>query len=401
MAGADTRFIHAARKSDAWHAPPLDFSTTYPIPDMTEAANSLHQLAHGAPMAPNAVYARLHNPTVARFEEALAAVEYANHGIAFATGMAAITATLLVASGRGKHIVAIRPLYGGTDHVLSSGFGGLEVTFATPENLTEALRDDTALVIMETPANPTLKLTDIKAVVEAAGDVPVMVDSTFATPVLQQPLELGATLVVHSATKYIGGHGDVMGGIVATNDEDWAASLRSMRAGTGGLLHPLGGYLLHRGLQTLPVRIEKAQSNAQFLVERLLSHPAVTAVHFPGLEDSQGLVGTQMSGPGAMVAFEVASKAAAQTVMTALQLITPAVSLGSTDTLLQHPASLTHQLVEEHDRQECGVSEGLLRLSVGLETVEDIWDDLAAALAMAHTRRRRRRRGLALDRQYR
>jgi cystathionine beta-lyase/cystathionine gamma-synthase len=238
-------------------------------------------------------------------------------------------------------------------------------------------------VLLETPQNPTLLLIDIAAVVEAAGDVPVVVDNTFATPVLQNPGRHGAALVVHSATKYLGGAGDVVGGVVATS-EAWARRLRRVRIVTGALMHPLAAYLLLRGLPTLPIRVPKAQQRAGVLAARLAEHPAVTRVFYPGLTggDPSGLVETQMSGPGAMVAFEVAGgHDAAARLMRALQLITPAVSLGSTDSLIEHPAGLTHRLVDPEVRLEAGITPGLLRLSAGLEDAQDLWADLESALA--------------------
>lgn len=296
-----------------------------------------------------------------------------------------MTACLLAAREHGDHVVAIRPLYGGTDHLLASGLLGMEVSWSPAEGVADAIRPETALVILESPGNPTLELIDIEMVVKQARDVPVLVDSTFATPVLQRPLELGARIVLHSATKFLGGHGDVIAGIVAT-DEDWAAALRRVRVATGGILHPLAAYLLHRGLQTLPVRVEAAQTSAIELTRRLQEHPAVERVFFPGLAecDPLTLVGRQMDGPGSLVAFEVrGGREAAGLVLENVRLLTPAVSLGSTDTLIQHPAGLTHHVVAPEDRECCGISESLLRISVGLEDVNDLWTDLAMAFAVA------------------
>ena len=203
-------------------------------------------------------------------------------------------------------------------------------------------------------------------------------DNTFATPVLQRPAEFGADLVLHSATKFLGGHGDVVAGAVACGDE-WAQRLRSVRAITGGLLHPLAAYMLHRGLQTLPVRVHAAQQTAGKLAGRLAAHPAVTAVHYPGLAecDPHGLVGRQMAGPGAILSFEVdGGFEHAARVASACELITHAVSLGGVDTLIQHPASLTHRPVTADAKPVAG----LLRVSVGLEDIDDLWSDLYAAL---------------------
>ncbi|MCB0217313.1 MAG: PLP-dependent transferase [Chloroflexi bacterium] len=381
-----TRAVHAGRKDLhrlGVHAPPIDLSSTYPIPDLSEAAASLAAMAEGRPPLGNPVYARLHNPTTARFEQGLAELEGAGEAVAFASGMAAVSACLLAARQRGDHVLAIRPLYGGTDHLLASELLGLQVDFVSPDELAAALRPTTALVILETPGNPTLDLVDIAAVVEIAGQVPVLVDSTFATPVLQQPLALGARLVLHSGTKYLGGHGDVLAGVVATDDPAWADSLRAVRVATGAVLHPLAAFLLHRGLATLPLRVRASQAGAEILAGRLARHPLVERVRFPGLpgEDPLGIVGRQMAGPGAMLAFELSGgRDAATRLMAALRLITPAVSLGSVDSLIQHPAGLTHQVVDAAAKASSGISEGLLRLSVGLEDPEDLWEDLARGL---------------------
>jgi methionine-gamma-lyase len=384
----DTLSVHAGRselRRLGVHAPPLDLSTTYPVPDLETAVASLDSMAAGGEPLGNPVYARLYNPTVARFEMALAALERAEESVAFASGMAALTACLLAASRHGRHVVGIRPLYGGSDHLLSSGLLGLSVTWTRPEGVRDALLPDTALVVVETPANPTLALVDLRAVSEQAGAVPVLVDSTFATPVLQNPLELGARMVLHSATKFLGGHGDVVAGVVAT-DREWASELRQIRVATGALLHPLGAYLLHRGLQTLPLRVRAAQRGAEVLARRLVEHPLVRAVYFPGLPgtDPQRLLGRQMRGPGSVLSFEPAGgRPAAVRLMEGLRLITPAVSLGSADTLIQHPASLTHHGMDPRDREASGISESLLRLSVGLEDPDDLWSDLEQALASA------------------
>ena len=387
-----TRAVHAGRGDLAGlgvHALPIDLSSTYPFTDLDGATASLDALVAGDGSAPNPVYARLHNPTVARFEDALAELEGAPAAVAFGSGMAALSAVLLAARADGGHVVATRPIYGTTDHLLTCELLGLEVTWTTPGGVAEALRPDTALVVTETPANPTLALVDVEAVVAQAGAVPVLVDSTFATPVLQRPLALGAALVMHSATKFLGGHGDVVAGVVACGDA-WARRLRQVRVATGALLHPLAGYLLHRGLQTLPLRVERAQETAgalaDRLADRLAGHGLVRAVHYPGLDggDPAGLVGRQMSGPGTMLAFEVGGGyEAARALLEAVTLMTPAVSLGSVDTLIQHPAGLTHRVVSEAGRAEGGVSPGLVRLSVGLEHADDLWADLAAALAVA------------------
>ena len=399
MPHPDSVAVHAGRgdlRALGVHALPIDLSTTYPFERLDDAVASLDAMMAGAGPAEagGAVYSRLHSPTVARFEAGYAEVEGAEAGVAFASGMAAITAVLLAARADGKnHVVGVRPTYGTTDRLLSSGLLGLDVTWTDAGGVAAAVRDDTALVCVETPVNPTLDLVDVAAVVEAAGDVPVCVDSTFGTPVLQHPLAQGAALVWHSATKFIGGHGDVLAGVVG-GSAAWAARLRLVRILTGAVLHPQGAYLLHRGLATLPLRVERAQATATALAARLSEHAGVGRVYHPSVDgrDPRGLVGAgrQMSGPGAMLSFEVLGPdgeadgpgafAAASTFLGALRLATPAVSLGSTDTLVQHPAGLTQRAA---GGAAGAVTTGLVRVSVGLEAEADVWDDVLHALGGA------------------
>jgi methionine-gamma-lyase len=379
----DTLAVHGGRGGlGQAHVPPIDLSTTYRTPDLSQATQSLDQMAAGEGPSGGSVYQRLHNPTVARFETAMAGLEGSSQAVGFASGMAAVTAALMAAKMVGKHIIAVRPLYGGTDHLLCSGLLGLDVSWATALTVGEHLRDDTVLVLCETPANPTLDLIDIEHVVSQAAGVPVLVDSTFATPILQRPMDHGAAMVLHSGTKFLGGHGDVMAGVVACS-ETWARRLRQVRILTGAVLNPMAAYTLHRGLQTLGVRVRAAQENARTLARYLEVHPGVSRVLYPELAgcDPHGLLGTQLKGPGSMISIELkGGYEAAQHVMSDVVLITPAVSLGSCDTLIQHPAGLTHRIVDAQARESSGIGPGLLRISVGLEDVEDLWQDLEAAL---------------------
>jgi methionine-gamma-lyase len=390
MTALDTRAVHAGRGDLAGlgvHVPPIDLSTTNPLPDVDLGGACYEALATGGLPVPGGthVYQRLWNPTTARFEQALAELEHCDEAVAFASGMAAVSACLLACAAEGRrHVVAVRPLYGGTDHLLATGLLGTEVTWAAPDAVAEAIRPDTGLVVVETPGNPTLELVDLARIAEqcaARPGVALLVDNTFATPILQQPVRFGATLVLHSATKYLGGHGDVLAGVVATN-APWASKLRRVRAVTGGILHPLAAYLLHRGLQTLPLRIRHQSEAAQKLADWLVSHPAVERVHYPGLAecDPLHLLGRQMSGPGAVLAISVrGGYQAAARVAGSCELVTHAVSLGGVDTLIQHPASLTHRPVAEDAKPHASV----LRLSIGLEDVDDLRADLARALDAA------------------
>ena len=383
MLSLDSLAVHAGRSGlteQGVHAVPIDLSTTAPLPSVHDGGQAYEQMATGGVHleGQSTVYQRLWNPTVARFEQGVAVLEAAPEAVAFATGMAALSAVLLatVAAGK-KHVVAVRPLYGGSDHVLASGVLGTEVTFAAPDGVRAALRQDTGLVIVETPANPSLELVDIARLAADADGVPLLVDNTFASPVLQQPLSHGATLVLHSATKFLGGHGDAMGGVVATSPE-WATRLRQVRAVTGGILTPWPAYLLHRGLATLPVRVRAQQATAHKVAAALAGHGLVKAVHYPGLPecDPLGLVGTQMSGPGSLMAFELSSAEHAERIPAQVRMITHAVSLGGIDTLIQHPAGLTHRPVAAEAKPHAR----LLRLSVGLEDAADIVADLVQAI---------------------
>ncbi|MET0136020.1 MAG: PLP-dependent transferase [Kibdelosporangium sp.] len=368
MTALSTRAVHAGRDdlTDLGvHAVPLDLSTTYPARDAEVEAARLDVFASGGQAPGLPVYGRVANPTVRRFEDALAELEGCAAAVAFASGMAALSACLLAAAVAGKrHVVGVRPMYGTSDHLLASGLLGGTVSWAsTVDEVGAARRDDTGLVMVETISNPTLTEIDLKSLAVACGDVPLLVDNTLATPVLRRPAEQGARLVLHSATKFLGGHGDVLGGVVAC-DEETARVLRRVRLATGGVLHPLAGYLLLRGLSTLPVRVRAASATATELARRLADHPLVTAVHYPG--------------DGALVSFETSQDA--RDVVRAVRLITPAVSLGTVDTLIQHPASLTHRIVGAADRHAAGISDALLRMSVGLEDVDDLWADLDQAL---------------------
>jgi len=401
MQSFDTTAVHAGRADLTKlgvHAPPIDLSTTAPLIDIIEGGNAYEALASGHALngEVSTVYRRLWNPTVARFEEAITELEtWALRArnekvaldfetVAFATGMAAISALILSRVSIGlTHVIAVRPLYGGTDHLLTSGLLGTQVEFVEIDGIASAMRSNTGLVIVESPANPTLNLIDIRRVVAQAKDLPVMVDNTFATPVLQQPLDLGATFSVHSATKYLGGHGDAMGGTVTTTSEN-AILLRQVRAITGGLLDPFTAYLLQRGLPTLPMRVRKQEQTARSLTTWLQDRHEVKRTFYPGLEecDTGGLVARQMYGSGAMISIDlVGGFAAAEAFCKGLKLITHAVSLGGVDTLIEHPAALTHRLLAS----EFKPSDGLLRISVGLESFDDLAADLEYGFAqIAH-----------------
>lgn len=381
----ETLAVHAGMEGvieAGTHVPTIDLSSTNPLPSVETGGDAYEHLATGGRLldGQTPVYQRLWQPGVARFEWALAQLEGTSDAVAFASGMAALTACLMTIIRQGRpHVVAMRPLYGGTDHVLATGLMGTSVCWCDHQDqVAGSIRPDTGLVIVETPANPTLQLVDIARVVADADGVPVLVDNTFATPVLQRPAIHGASLVLHSATKFLGGHGDVVGGVVAT-DDSWAVELRQVRALTGGLLHPFAAYLLHRGLRTLPLRVRAQQATAAALSGRLAAHDAVHSVRYPGLpgQDRRRLVGTQMFGGGCLLALELTGGfEAASRFVESVTLATHAVSLGGVDTLVQHPASLTHRPVAPQARPAANV----VRISVGLEHIDDLTADLLQAL---------------------
>jgi methionine-gamma-lyase len=379
----DSLAVHAGREDLEGlgvHALPIDLSTTNPLPGIDVGGDSYEALATGGrPLDGGSnVYARLWNPTVARFESALAQLEGAEAAVAFSSGMASMTAAILATTRDAKHIVAVRPLYGGSDHLLDSGLLGTEVTFCAEGEVASSIRPDTGLVVIESPGNPSLELVDIADVVRQAGDVPVLVDNTFATPVLQNPLAFGAAYALHSATKYLGGHGDVIGGVIACSEER-AEALRRVRAVTGGLLHPLGAYLLHRGLATLPVRMRAQQATAARVADWLGTRDEVSHVAYPGLDgDTRGLLGTQMRGTGAMISITLRDGFdAAKAFTSGMRMFTHAVSLGGVESLVQHPAALTHRPVAAEGKPDLA----LVRLSIGLEGYDDLVADLDRGLA--------------------
>lgn len=382
----DTLAVHAARedlRQLGVGVPPINNCAFNPLPDVDIGGASYDALAAGVRLGngQSPVYRRLWAPNAARLEQAVAVLDQNEDAVAFSTGMAAVNTLLKVVADTGnRHIVGVRPLYGGTDHTLARGTHGVEVTWATPTTVRSALRPDTGLILVETPANPSLDLVDLQELVRQANGVPLAVDNTFATAVLQSPARHGATMVITSATKFIGGHGDALGGVISTNME-WAAKLRAERAIAGNILSPAEAYTLHRGLQTMPIRVRAQQERAQRIADWLAAQPNVAQVHYPGLPggDPHALVGEgrQMSGPGSVLAFAMRDGYhAAIRVAHSVHLITHAVSLGGVQSLIQHPAALTHRPVEAPAKPDGG----LLRLSVGLEDAEDLIKDLEHAL---------------------
>ncbi len=337
-------------------------------------------------------YSRAGNPTRGALEACLAALEGAKHGVAFGSGCAATTAVLLGLE-KGAHVLVGDDVYGGTfrifDKVLKQF--GIEATFLDMSDISKvraAVRPTTRLVWMETPSNPLLKIFDIAAIAEIARSkkIPLAVDNTFATPMLQRPLDLGASLVVHSTTKYINGHSDVVGGVAMTSDDALAEKLHFLQKSVGGVPSPFDCYMVLRGVKTLAVRVERHVASAGTLAAWLEKHPQVEKVIYPGLESHPGhaLAKKQMKGGGGMISVELKGGLAASTAfLKALRIFVCAESLGGVESLAEHPAIMTHASLPAEVRKSLGIGDGLVRLSVGIEGVDDLRADLERAFAAA------------------
>lgn len=335
-------------------------------------------------------YSRVSNPTRAALETCLAALEKAAGGLAFASGMAATDAVLSILRP-GDHIVSAAQIYGGTYRIFETIYRprGIEISYVDgtdANNFKPAITDKTKIVWIESPTNPLLELVDIRAVaaISRAAGAHLVVDNTFATPYFQRPLELGADVVMHSMTKYIGGHSDVLGGAVLTSDLELLKAFRFYQKAAGGVLGPFDSWLALRGIKTLAVRMRQHEANAMAIAEFLKGHPRVRRVIYPGLADhpQHALARAQMSGFGAMVSFEIdGGRAEADAFVRKLKLFAFAESLGGVESLACHPATMSHAGMPSEEREKAGITEGLIRLSVGIEDGEDLRDDLARALS--------------------
>lgn len=337
------------------------------------------------------VYSRISNPTTDLLERRIAVLEGAESGLALASGMGAITAAMWTLLAPGDEVIVDKTLYGCTFSFLQHGLAKFGITIThvdmtNPENLSAAISKATKIVYFETPANPNMRLVDIEAIASISHkfDATVMVDNTYATPYLTQPIKHGADLVVHSATKYLGGHGDVVAGLLAGSAElVQAIRLYGMKDMTGAVMAPFNAMLILRGIKTLELRMDRHCASALTVADMLSQHDAVQTVWYPGLPSfgQHELAKRQMAQFGGMIAFEVkGGRQAGMEMMNRLTMITRAVSLGDAETLIQHPASMTHSTYTPQERAEHGISEGLVRLSVGLEGVDDVLADLEQAL---------------------
>jgi cystathionine gamma-lyase len=337
-------------------------------------------------------YGRTRNPTRDALEACVAALEGASHGVAYASG-SATTDSVMHLLDSGAHVVCSDDVYGGTFRLFDKVFrrAGLQFTFVDMTDLRAvdvALQKKTALVWIESPTNPMLKIVDIPAVVDRAkkAGALVVVDNTFMTPIFQRPLDLGADLVVHSTTKYLNGHSDVIGGIACTRDAALAERLHFLQNAVGAVPGPLDCFLVLRGLKTLGVRMQRHAENALFIAEKLARHPKVEKVNYPGLEShpQHQLAKRQMKGFGGMLTFVVkGGLPAARAALERVHLFTCAESLGGVESLIEHPAIMTHASVPKENREKLGISDGFIRASVGIEDGRDLWSDLETALIAA------------------
>lgn len=386
--GFSTRSIHGGQVKDQFGAlaTPIHQTATFIFDNAEQGGRRFALEEEGY------IYSRLGNPTCTVLEEKLAMLEGAEAAIACASGIGAISSAFWTLLKSGDHIVSAKTLYGCTYAYLNHGLTqfGVEVTFVDskdPENIRKAMRPNTKVVYLETPANPTLEIADIKAVADIAHTVEgcvLMVDNTFCTPYTQRPIEMGADIVVHSGTKFLNGHGDVIAGFVLGKQEYInKVRLYGVKDMTGASMSPFDAYLIIRGMKTLEIRMERHCSNAMKVAEFLEKHPAVNQVYYPGLPsfEQYDLAKKQMSLPGAVIAFELkGGLKEGITVMNSVELCKLAVSLGDAETLIQHPASMTHSPYSPEERLEAGISDGLVRLAVGLENSNDIIEDLEQAL---------------------
>ena len=380
--GFGTRAVHAGQEPE-----PVSGSVMTPV----FQTSTYVQDAVGRPRLEGYEYARVANPTRRALEDNLAALEGGAHGAAFASGLAAIEAVLKATVDGGGHVVCGASVYGGTERMFRTVWAGYGVAFsyvdtADLEALEAAIRPTTRLVHVETPTNPMMGLTDVAACAELVHGRGALlaVDNTFATPFLQRPLQLGADLVVHSTTKYLNGHSDVVGGAVVTDDDGLARRLRYQQKATGGIPGPMDCWLVLRGTKTLHVRMREHCANAGACAAFLEDHAEVERVLYPGLPShpQHELAGRQMEGYGGMISVELGSAERAERFATATRIFALAESLGGVESLVSVPAAMTHASVPEEKRREIGITPGLVRLSVGIEDRDDLLDDLGSALAV-------------------
>jgi methionine-gamma-lyase len=386
--GKSTRAIHAGNLKHPIYGEvsvPIFQTSTFAFPSADEGA------ARFSGEKPGFIYTRMGNPTNAALEENVAALEGGYAGMATSSGMAAITTVFLALLEKGAHVVGTNSVYGPTRVVLEKEFSrfGVKATFVDTsilDNIERAFQPDTRLLFVETPANPTMAITDIRGAADIAHrhGALLVVDNTFASPYLQRPFEHGADIVIHSLTKFINGHSDVVGGMIVTREETQFKNIRRVLNAFGGTMDPHQAWLVLRGVRTLALRVAKGEENARKLARFLESHSKVSWVRYPGLEEhpQHAIAKKQMDGFGAMICFGVkGGYEAGKRLLDNVRLFTLAVSLGGVESLIEHPASMTHASVRRSEREAAGILDELVRIAVGCEDYEDLRDDLEQALA--------------------
>ena len=382
----ESKLIHAGGIEDALGSAvtPIYQASTFKFRNADHGAQCFSGESDGY------IYTRLGNPTIKDLENAMAELENGFGGIATSSGMGAVNTVYMTYLGQGSHVICHEAVYGPSRIILESIYSRFGVEYSMVdttdlESVRKAFRPNTRLLYTETPANPTMGISDLAALAELAHShhVPLVVDNTFCSPYLQRPLDFGADVALHSMTKFINGHADVVAGMLVAKNEDDYKKLRSVMTNLGCNMDPHQAYLTRRGLKTLAIRIDRAQESAIVIAEFLENHPKVSWVKYPGLKSHQQyeLGKRQMKGPGAMISFELkGGLEAGKVLMDNVQLMLLAVSLGGIETLIQHPASMTHSKININDRHQAGITDGLVRLSVGIEKVTDIIHDLEQAL---------------------
>ena len=386
--GFNTQLVHAGDYEDMYGSAvmPIYQTSTFRFKDAKHGGDCFAGRSDGY------IYTRIGNPTVDALENKLAELENGYRGIALASGMAAVSTVYMALLGQGQHVVSTNAVYGPSRAILERDFArfGVEYTFVDTTDLEateKAIKPNTKLLYIETPTNPTIEITDIQKVAEIAHkhNILLCVDNTFCSPYTQKPLDLGADIVLHSITKFINGHADVIGGALIAKDPAVYKQLRQTMVYMGGNMDPHQAYLTSRGVKTLTLRMDKSQASAMKVAQYLENHPKIAWVKYPGLPShpQYELAKKQMSGFGTMMSFEVKGGVkAGETLMNNVHLAMLAVSLGGVETLIQHPASMTHAGLSKEAQQEAGITDGLVRFSVGIEDYEDIIADLDNALKL-------------------
>jgi len=384
--GFSTKQVHAGEFEDQFGSAtvPIYQTSTFKFKNAQHGADCFSGVSDGY------IYTRIANPTIRALEKNIAELENGYDGIATSSGMSAVTSIYMALLDAGSHIISTASVYGPARGVLEQDFSrfGVEATFVNTSNLDEiisSIKPNTKVLYIETPSNPTMELTDIKECAEIAKkhNLVLVVDNTFSTPYLQKPLDLGADVVFHSVTKFINGHADIVGGIIITKEADLYKKIRHSMVYMGCNMDPHQAYLVLRGVKTLSLRVERNQENAMKVARFLETHPKIDWIKYPGLESHPQfeLAKKQMSGFGSMISFGVKGGfESGKKLMDNVHLATLAVSLGGVETLIQHPASMTHAAVSKAEKLKAGITDDLVRFSVGIEDIDDIIDDLKQAL---------------------